>query len=52
LKHNAWLIDVDIDFMLCRTAPEDACEVKHRQYHDQPQHNGQDGQRTAAAPAI
>jgi hypothetical protein len=44
LKHDAWLIGVDINFMLCRTAPEDAGEIKHGQHHDQTQHNGPDGQ--------
>jgi hypothetical protein len=52
LKHDARLTDVDVKFMLCRIALEDACEIKHDQDNDQTQYNGQDGQGTAGAPGI
>jgi hypothetical protein len=49
LKHHAWLADVYIDFVLRGAAAEDACEIKHRQQHQQSEYNGQNGHCTAAA---
>jgi hypothetical protein len=51
LKYHAGFVDVDIDFMLRRPAPEDACEIKHGQQRKQDQHNGKD-HHCAASPAI
>jgi len=49
LKNYARLVDIDVNLMLRRSAPENAGEIKHRQEHEQKQHNGQYGQRTTAA---
>ena len=42
LKYHAGFVDVYIDFMLRRPAPEDASEIKHSQQRKQNQHNGKD----------
>jgi hypothetical protein len=49
LKNNARLVYVDVDLMLGRSAPENAGEIKHRQKHEQKQHDGQYHHCTTAA---
>jgi len=51
LKYYAGFVDVYIDLMLSRPAPEDPREIKHGQQRKQNQHNGKD-HHCAASPAI
>jgi hypothetical protein len=52
VKHDAGLINIDIDLVFRRPAPEDTREVEHSQNENQPQDNSKHGQSGAASPSI